>query len=69
MVTALPRLSSKEADKRILQALLEEEDENQRVHQARREQALADVAWMKRVIEEQLELERAREAELQMLLR
>ncbi|XP_059732009.1 trichoplein keratin filament-binding protein isoform X2 [Bos taurus] len=58
-----------EADKRILQALLEEEDENQRVHQARREQALADVAWMKRVIEEQLELERAREAELQMLLR
>ena len=46
MVTALPRLSSKEADKRILQALLEEEDENQRVHQARREQALADVAWM-----------------------
>ena len=43
MVTALPRLSSKEADKRILQALLEEEDENQRVHQARREQALADV--------------------------
>lgn len=58
-----------EADKRILQALLEEEEENQRVHQARREQALADVAWMKRVIEEQLELERAREAELQMLLR
>ncbi|MXQ81355.1 hypothetical protein E5288_WYG005751 [Bos mutus] len=37
-----------EADKCILQALLEEEDENQRVHQARREQALADVAWMKR---------------------
>ena len=69
MVTVLPRLSSKEADKRILQARLEAEDENQRVHQARREQALADVAWMKRVIEEQLELERAREAELQMLLR
>lgn len=48
---------------------MEEEDENQRVHQARREQARADVAWMKRVIEEQLELERARGAELQMLLR
>ncbi|XP_020762733.2 trichoplein keratin filament-binding protein isoform X1 [Odocoileus virginianus] len=58
-----------EADKRILQALLEEEDEDQRVQRARREQALADVAWMKRVIEEQLQLERAREAELQMLLR
>ncbi|XP_037366872.1 trichoplein keratin filament-binding protein [Talpa occidentalis] len=58
-----------EADKRILQALLEKEDENQRVHLARREQALADVAWMKQVIEEQLQLEREREAELQMLLR
>ncbi|KAM9195096.1 trichoplein keratin filament-binding protein isoform 1-T2 [Dugong dugon] len=58
-----------EADKQILQALLEKEDENQRVHLARREQALADVAWMKRVIEEQLQLEREREAELQMLLR
>ncbi|KAM9055283.1 trichoplein keratin filament-binding protein isoform 2-T4 [Megaptera novaeangliae] len=58
-----------EADRRILQALLEEEDENQRAHLARREQAQADVAWMKRVIEEQLQLERAREAELQMLLR
>lgn len=36
---------------------------------ARREQAVADAAWMKQVIEEQLQLERAREAELQMLLR
>ncbi|XP_004690999.1 PREDICTED: trichoplein keratin filament-binding protein [Condylura cristata] len=58
-----------EADKRILQALLEKEDENQRAHLARREQALADVAWMKQVIEEQLQLEREREAELQLLLR
>lgn len=30
---------------------------------------MADAAWMKRVIEEQLQLEKAREAELQMLLR
>ncbi|XP_049722491.1 trichoplein keratin filament-binding protein [Elephas maximus indicus] len=58
-----------EADKRILQALLEKEDENQRVQLARREQALADVAWMKQVIEEQLQLEREREAEQQTLLR
>ncbi|XP_077016183.1 trichoplein keratin filament-binding protein isoform X3 [Tamandua tetradactyla] len=58
-----------EADKRILQALLEKEDENQRIHLAKREQALADVAWMKQVIEEQLQVEREREAELQMLLR
>lgn len=58
-----------EADKRILQALLEKEDENQRMHLAKREQALADAAWMKQVIEEQLQLEREREAELQLLLR
>lgn len=58
-----------EADKRILQALLEKEEETQRTHLARREQALADVAWMKQVIEEQLQLEREREAELQLLLR
>lgn len=35
----------------------------------RREQAQADAAWMKQVIEEQLQLEKAREAELQQLLR
>lgn len=58
-----------EADKRILQALLEKEEETQRTHLARREQALADVAWMKQVIEEQLQLEREREAELQLLWR
>lgn len=58
-----------EADRRILQALQEEEEEDQRAQVARREQALADVAWMKQVIEEQLQLEREREAELQTLLR
>ncbi|XP_028710618.1 trichoplein keratin filament-binding protein [Peromyscus leucopus] len=58
-----------EADGRILQALLEKEGELQRVELARREQALADAAWMKQVIEEQLQLEKAREAELQLLLR
>lgn len=35
----------------------------------RRERAKADAAWMKQVIEEQLQLEKAREAELQQLLR
>ncbi|XP_027972520.1 trichoplein keratin filament-binding protein [Eumetopias jubatus] len=58
-----------EADKRILQALLEREDENQRVQLAKRAQAVADVEWMKQVVEEQLRLEREREAELQLLLR
>lgn len=36
---------------------------------ARREQALADVEWMQQVVEEQLQLERAREVELQTLWR
>ncbi|XP_069850791.1 trichoplein keratin filament-binding protein [Dipodomys merriami] len=58
-----------EADRRILQALLEKEDEAQRAQLAKREQALADAAWMKQVIEKQLQLERAREEELQVLLR
>ncbi|XP_027717807.1 trichoplein keratin filament-binding protein [Vombatus ursinus] len=58
-----------EADRRILLALLEKEDEDQRRDSARREQAAADAAWMKQVIEDQLEVERAREAELQLLYR
>ncbi|XP_074062228.1 trichoplein keratin filament-binding protein isoform X1 [Macrotis lagotis] len=58
-----------EADKRILLALLEKEDKDQRWDLARREQAAADAAWMKQVIEDQLEVERAREAELQVLYR
>lgn len=58
-----------EVDGRILQALLEKEGELQQVELARREQARADAAWMKQVIEEQLQLEKAREAELQQLLR
>ncbi|XP_076778611.1 trichoplein keratin filament-binding protein isoform X2 [Arvicanthis niloticus] len=57
------------ADGRILQALLEKEDELQQVELVRRERAKADAAWMKQVIEEQLQLEKAREAELQQLLR
>ncbi|XP_049623752.1 trichoplein keratin filament-binding protein [Suncus etruscus] len=58
-----------EADRRILQALLEKEGEQRQASAARRGQAAADAAWMKQVIEEQLRLEREREEELQMLLR
>uniref|UniRef100_A0A8C8BI77 Trichoplein keratin filament-binding protein n=1 Tax=Otus sunia TaxID=257818 RepID=A0A8C8BI77_9STRI len=58
-----------EIDRQILLALLEKEDEDQRRQSARREQAVADVAWMKRVIEEQLQLEKEREAELQTIFR
>ncbi|XP_059533039.1 trichoplein keratin filament-binding protein isoform X3 [Myotis daubentonii] len=58
-----------EADKRILQALLEAEEAAQREHSARREQARADVAWMQQALEQQLQREREQEAELQVLLR
>ncbi|KFQ12627.1 Trichoplein keratin filament-binding protein, partial [Leptosomus discolor] len=58
-----------EADRQILIALLEKEDEDQHRQSARREQAVADVAWMKHILEEQLQLEKQREAELQTLFR
>ncbi|NXO20897.1 TCHP protein, partial [Cisticola juncidis] len=58
-----------ETDWQILSALLEKEDEDQRRQIARRERAVADVAWMKRVIEEQLQLEKEREAELETIFR
>ncbi|NWH56425.1 TCHP protein, partial [Geococcyx californianus] len=58
-----------EMDRQILLALLEKEDEDQRRQSARRERAVADVAWMKRVIEEQLRLEKEREAELETIFR
>ncbi|XP_066056215.1 trichoplein keratin filament-binding protein isoform X2 [Chamaea fasciata] len=58
-----------ETDRQILSALLEKEDEDQRRQIAQRERAVADVAWMKRVIEEQLQLEKEREAELQTIFR
>uniref|UniRef100_F7BWG7 Trichoplein keratin filament-binding protein n=1 Tax=Xenopus tropicalis TaxID=8364 RepID=F7BWG7_XENTR len=56
-------------DKQILSALISKEDEGQHLQSARREQAIADVTWMKHVIEEQLHLERQREAELDTLFR
>ncbi|XP_053558079.1 trichoplein keratin filament-binding protein isoform X1 [Bombina bombina] len=58
-----------EMDMKILAALINKEDDQMRLQSARREQAAADAAWMKRVIEEQLRLERQREAELDTLFR
>lgn len=58
-----------EADRKILAALLEGEQEDRRMESIRRERAIADAAWMKRVIEEQLLLEREREAEFNLLYR
>ncbi|XP_062310051.1 trichoplein keratin filament-binding protein [Osmerus eperlanus] len=58
-----------EADRRILATLLEGEQDDHRQESARRERAVADAAWMKHVIEEQLVLERQREAEFDVLYR
>ncbi|XP_062999807.1 trichoplein keratin filament-binding protein [Elgaria multicarinata webbii] len=58
-----------EKDRQILLALTEEDDEGQRLQSARREQAVAAVAWMKEVIEQQLQLERERQAELDTVFR
>nr|XP_015828124.2 trichoplein keratin filament-binding protein isoform X1 [Nothobranchius furzeri]XP_015828125.2 trichoplein keratin filament-binding protein isoform X1 [Nothobranchius furzeri] len=54
-----------EVDRKIMAALLEGEEEDQRLKAARRERAVADAAWMKSVLEEQLKLEREREAEFE----
>lgn len=52
----------------MLEALMEDEEEEEveeeRMESSLRKRAIADVAWMKRVIEEQLQLEREREAEI-----
>ncbi|KAK0138108.1 Trichoplein keratin filament-binding protein [Merluccius polli] len=58
-----------EADRKILAVLLEGEQEDKKLESARRERAAADVAWMKRVIEEQIQLEREREAQFTLLYR
>uniref|UniRef100_A0A8B9RPV7 Trichoplein keratin filament-binding protein n=1 Tax=Accipiter nisus TaxID=211598 RepID=A0A8B9RPV7_9AVES len=58
-----------EKDRQILLALLEKEDKDQSPQSALRERAVVDVAWMKHVIEEQLQLEKEREAELQTIFR
>lgn len=53
----------------MLAAMLEGEEEEEMTKSWRRERAIADVVWMKRVLEEQLELEREREAEFEHLHR
>lgn len=58
-----------ESDHKILAAFLKGEQEKVSTEGARRERVFADAAWMNRVIEEQLELERDREAELDFLHR
>ncbi|XP_059510942.1 trichoplein keratin filament-binding protein isoform X1 [Stegostoma tigrinum] len=58
-----------EMDRRFLASLIEKDEADQQLQSARREQAVANAAWMKKVIEEQLQLEREREAELDTIFR
>ncbi|XP_071849373.1 trichoplein keratin filament-binding protein-like [Apostichopus japonicus] len=58
-----------EMDRKILESLSAKEEEDGQLKTARKEKARADAAWMKQVVEEQLRLEKAREAELDMLYR
>lgn len=56
-----------ELDRKILEALAEKEAEQAEVQTARREKARADASWMKKVVEDQIRVEKAREAELDIL--
>ncbi|KAM9822105.1 trichoplein keratin filament-binding protein [Syngnathus typhle] len=58
-----------ESDHKILAALLKGERGQVRRPGAQRERVFADASWMNRMIEEQLELEREREAEFDLLHR
>lgn len=58
-----------EFDRKILARLLSEGQDGRRTESERRERVVPDAAWMKRVIEEQLQLEREREAEFDTLHR
>lgn len=60
-------LEELEQDRQILEAMAEQEKEDEKVQTARKETARANAAWMKQVIEDQIKLEKAREAELDML--
>ncbi|BFZ05393.1 hypothetical protein BsWGS_08432 [Bradybaena similaris] len=56
-----------EQDRKLLESLIEKEQEEVALQTARKEKARADAQWMKQVIDDQLRLEKAREAELDML--
>ncbi|KAL4223980.1 hypothetical protein ACF0H5_017439 [Mactra antiquata] len=56
-----------ELDRKILEALVEKEEELKQVQTARKEKAKADASWMKKVIDDQIRVEKAREAELDLL--
>ena len=56
-----------EQDRQLLESLIDKETENTNIQTSRKEKAKADAQWMKQVLDEQIKLEKAREAELDML--
>lgn len=56
-----------EEDRKFLERLAEQEEQDREIATARRERARADAGWMKKVIEEQIKTEKSREAELDLL--
>ncbi|XP_063050443.1 trichoplein keratin filament-binding protein [Engraulis encrasicolus] len=56
-----------ESDRRIMAALVAAEQQDRSLESARRQRAVADAAWMKQILEEQLQLERQREEEFELL--
>lgn len=56
-----------EQDRQLLESLIDKEAENTNIQTSRKEKARADAQWMKQVLDEQIQLEKAREAELDML--
>lgn len=60
--------AEQEAERKILAALMDGEEEEM-MKSSHRERAIADVAWMECAIEEQLQMEREREAKIEDLNR
>ena len=51
----------------FLEELVKQEQQDKTIQTSRREKAQADAAWMKKVIKDQIQLEKEREAELDLL--
>ena len=56
-----------ELDLRILEGLVSSEKEENALRTARRDKARADAEWMQDVVRQQLQLEKEREAELDIM--
>lgn len=56
-----------EEDRLFLENMIQLEKEDQGIQTSRQDQAKADALWMKQIVEEQMEFEKQREAEIDML--